>query len=95
MDIGRTQRICALDKLLQLHGILFTWKDSTMPQERQMGVIAQEVQKVFPEAVVMDASGTLYVNYYSLIAPIIEATKELKSENDALRAEIEALKQSQ
>lgn len=57
-----------------------------------MGVIAQEVQKVFPEAVLQDASGILYVNYYSLIAPIIEALKELKHQNDVLRFEIEALK---
>lgn len=58
-----------------------------------MGVIAQEVQKVFPEAVI-ESNGVLYVNYYSLIAPIIEALKELKLHNDMLCVEIEALKNS-
>ncbi|MBI5470656.1 tail fiber domain-containing protein [Candidatus Kaiserbacteria bacterium] len=82
----------ALDKLLQLHAIFFKWKDSAMPQSEQMGLIAQEVQKVFPESVIQDASGTLYLNYASLIAPIVEALKELKAQNDALRAEIESFK---
>ena len=78
----------ALDKLLQLNAIFFKYKDSSMPQGEQMGLIAQEVQKVFPEAVIQDASGILYVNYASLIAPIVEALKELQAENDALRAQI-------
>ncbi len=52
-----------------------------------MGVIAQEVQKVFPEAVV-ESSGVLYVNYYALIAPIIEALKELKLQDDELHAQL-------
>lgn len=73
----------ALDKLSQLNGIFFNWKDSSMPQGQQMGVIAQEVQKVFPEAVI-ESNGVLYVNYYALIAPIIEGMKELKLQNDLL-----------
>ena len=59
-----------------------------------MGVIAQEVQKVFPEAVV-ENGGVLYVNYYSLIAPIVEALKELKLQNDTLRSELDILKSKQ
>ncbi|MBI4093629.1 tail fiber domain-containing protein [Candidatus Kaiserbacteria bacterium] len=82
----------ALSKLSQLHGIFFNWKNSSMPQEQQMGVIAQEVQKVFPEAVI-ESNGVLYVNYYALIAPIIEAIKELKLQNDELRAQLDAIKQ--
>lgn len=85
-DISPIQN--ALAKLVQLSGVFFKWRDNSMPQERQMGVIAQEVQNVFPEAVI-ESNGVLYVNYYSLIAPIIEALKELKAENDALRAEVE------
>ena len=57
-----------------------------MPQQQQMGVIAQEVQKVFPEAVI-ENNGILYVNYSAMIAPIIEAIKELKLQNDELRAQ--------
>jgi len=84
----------ALAKLSQLNGIFFTWKDHSISQEQQMGVIAQEVQKVFPEAVV-ENGGVLYVNYYSLIAPIVEALKELKLQNDTLRSELDILKSKQ
>src|SRR3989344_5379111 len=77
----------ALDKLAQLNGIFFNWKDSSLAQERQIGIIAQEVQKVFPEAVI-ESNGVFYVNYHILIAPIIQAIKELKEENDALRASL-------
>ena len=45
---------------------------------------------MFPELVVTDktAEGMKSVNYVGLIAPLIEATKELKSENDSLKAKI-------
>lgn len=93
----------ALDKLAQIRGVSYRWKDPERPQELQLGVIAQEVQAVFPDLVKEDGYGSLTVVYDGLTAPIIEAIKELKAENDslkaayqtdidALRAEIEALK---
>jgi hypothetical protein len=47
-----------------------------------MGVIAQEVEKVFPELVMTDEQGLKRVEYGGLIAPLIEAVKEL---DDRLR----------
>ena len=44
-----------------------------------MGVIAQEVEASFPEAVVTEESGYKAVNYSSLVAPLINAVKELYS----------------
>jgi hypothetical protein len=44
---------------------------------RQMGVIAQDVEKVFPEAVSKNKKGIRSVAYTMLIAPIIESIKEL------------------
>ena len=63
----------------------------------ELGVMAQEVEKVFPELVrtANDEMGTKSVNYVGFIAPLIEASKELKSENDALRAEITEMKLAQ
>ncbi len=57
-----------------------------------LGVIAQEVEQVFPEAVFTDDTGYKSVAYHMLIAPLIEAVKELNAQNEALSAEIEALK---
>ncbi len=63
----------------------------------EFGVMAQELEKIFPELVMTanDEMGTKSVNYIGLIAPMIEATKALKSENDSLRSEIATLKAQQ
>ena len=79
----------ALDKIMKLKGVTFIWKEN---KEKGMGVIAQDVEEVFPEIVrTGKESGMKGVNYDSLIAPLIESVKELKAENDALKLRIEAL----
>ena len=62
-----------------------------MDHAEQMGVIAQDVQAVFPQLVRTDTDGQLSVNYSGVVAPLIEAVKDLKAENDALRARLDAL----
>ncbi len=57
-----------------------------------MGVIAQEVEKVFPELVTTDEQGRKKVEYEGLIAPLIEAVKELDERVRALETEIAALR---
>jgi len=66
----------ALTKITQLNGVNFTFKDSG---EKSMGVIAQEVEEVFPELVSYRADGFRTVNYNGLIAPVIEAIKEQRA----------------
>ena len=85
----------ALDKIDQLRGVTFNWKDETKTQDTQIGVIAQDVEKVFPQAVgeLKDDAHTKTVDYAALVAPLIEATKELKAENEALKDELDALKE--
>ncbi len=75
-----------LSKLLELNGVYFNMKD--VPDVREVGLIAQNVQKVLPEAVsVVDKEhGYLGVSYPSLIPLIIEAVKEQESEIRKLRA---------
>jgi hypothetical protein len=77
-----------LNKLTLLRGVTFRWKDSSKPQGEQIGVIAQEVKNVFPQLVSSDPSGALSVNYAGLVAPLIEAVKEMKADNDNLRTEL-------
>lgn len=83
----------ALDKLLQIHGVYFHWKDpKKYGAGQQAGIIAQDVQKVFPPLVSTDSEGKISADYQRLIAPVIEALRELKADNDNLRGEIERLK---
>ena len=62
----------------------------------EYGVSAQDVQQAFPELVhQVDDNGTLGVAYDGLIAPMIEAIKELKAENESLKARLDAIEQQQ
>lgn len=77
-----------LDIVEKLRGVTFDWKKGGTPSA---GVIAQEVEKVMPSAVQTDTStGMKLVEYDQLIAPLIEATKELKATDDALDAQLKA-----
>ncbi|WP_415063335.1 tail fiber domain-containing protein [Bdellovibrio sp.] len=72
----------ALGKLLKLRGVSFSWKTEEFPEKKftpgpDIGVIAQEVEEVYPEAVVTDNKGFKAVAYSKLVAPLIESTKEL------------------
>ena len=76
----------ALDKVCNLRGVEFDYIESG---EHNIGVIAQELEKVLPELVHTDS--TKSVAYGNLTAVLIEAVKELKKENDALSARIQSL----
>ncbi|WP_373998833.1 tail fiber domain-containing protein [Bdellovibrio bacteriovorus] len=97
----------SLAKINQLNGVTYYWKDRARDSEKQMGLIAQDVEKVFPEAVRTTKSGYLSVAYQNLVAPLVEAVKELhklyldqsaqietlKKENEALKDRLEKIEQ--
>jgi len=86
----------ALDKVSQLGGYNFDWKDSHIEsrggidnmfvKKSDVGIIAQEVQKVLPEAVGERKDGTLGVRYELLVPLLVESIKELKSEIESLKS---------
>jgi hypothetical protein len=77
----------ALETVARLRGVRFRWKHERGAGRREMGVIAQEVGEVLPEAVTESPRGA-GVSYSMLVPLLIEAVKELKAEVDALRAEV-------
>lgn len=101
-DTQLKENITTLDnplaKLMQLRGVSFEWKDKTKGTGTKVGLIAQEVETVFPEVVSTDDEGYKSVAYGNLIGVLVESIKELKAQKDAeiaaLKAEIEALKAS-
>jgi len=82
----------ALEKVSKLRGVNFEWKDEDKGEGTQLGLIAQEVEKVFPEAVSKDDKGYKSIAYGKLAGAFVEAVKELKSENDALKQENQEIK---
>ena len=78
-----------LDKLNRLRGVTYEFKDQQKyATGQQIGVIAQELQKVFPELVTQGADGYLAVNYSQLSAVILQAVKEQQQEIDVLQRQM-------
>ena len=73
----------SLDIIRSLGGYYYTREDYR-PGERQLGLLAQELYKVLPEAVSYDSANDKYsVNYNCMIAPLVEAVKELYDRMEA------------
>jgi len=77
----------ALEKIQAIRGVTFTRKDATPADsgKRHAGVIAQEVLAVLPEVVSGTKDDMYSVAYGNMAGLFIEAIKELKAENDALK----------
>lgn len=71
----------ALSKIRRLSGVTYRMAGS---DAREMGLIAQEVQEVAPEAVV-EAEGLLRLAYGNLIGLLVEAIKDLAIQVDQLK----------
>lgn len=84
-----------LEKLLALESIRYVLKSDANKQVK-LGVIAQELQEIFPELVVEDSDGFLSVDYPGLTVPLLQALQELAIDHalemDVMRDENFALK---
>ena len=76
-----------LISLLQIEAKSYTMKNDA-EQKQKIGLLAQEVQKVFPELVSEDKNGMLAVNYQALVPVLINALKELESETSSLESQM-------
>jgi hypothetical protein len=92
----------ALEKVQSLNGVTFDWDNDAFPEtehtkkpeftERATGVIAQDVEKVLPEAVRENSDGFKNVAYGNMVGLLIEAIKEQQTQIDELKAEVAELK---
>ena len=81
----------ALDRLLSVRGVTYRYIDPGAIQERegtQLGVIAQEVEEAFPDWVDEGKDGYKRVTFRGFEGVTIEALRELRDENERLRAEL-------
>lgn len=95
LKTGITDLSGGLAKLDALHPASFRYIKDGDKGQQHIGLIAQDVQQVYPQAVHTDGAGMLSVDYAVLIAPTIQAVKELKAENDDLRARLVKLEHAQ
>ena len=92
----------ALSTVLKLRGVGYNWKtqaeldkeqihtksalDLNNPTKPEIGLIAQEVEKVLPGVVITDKDGFKSVEYSKLVAVLIEAVKEQQATIEQLKA---------
>jgi hypothetical protein len=93
----------ALSNVMQLRGVNYFWKTKEFPEKqfpdtKQIGFIAQELEKVYPEVVFTDKDGYKSVDYSRLTPILVEAIKEqqkiiqqLQEENAQTKSEVKAL----
>jgi hypothetical protein len=93
-----------IEKLEQLNGVTYKYRKEEFPQmgftdKEQIGLIAQEVEKVFPQLVITDNKGYKAVDYVKLVPVLLEGMKVQQSEliqqqsvNRSLQDQIDELK---
>lgn len=88
----------ALNKIMYIEGVEYDWiqkyiddrggEDGYFVRRHDVGVIAQKIEKVLPEAVVTRPNGIKAVRYDKLAPLLIQAVKELKQELDELKKSV-------
>jgi len=82
----------ALDKVSNLRGVSYTWNNGNRKGQKDLGLIAQEVEQVLPELVrekempMIDGGTYKTVDYEKIVGVLIEAVKELKAEVESLKS---------
>jgi hypothetical protein len=78
----------ALDKLSQINGVRFDWIENEKIHGHtghDIGIIAQEIEAIFPEVVTTRNNGYKAVKYEKLVALLIQSNKELLERIDSFR----------
>jgi hypothetical protein len=78
----------ATSKVLKMRGVSFTWKGTN---DKSIGLIAQEVEKILPEVVSTCEDGVKSISYDSIVGLLVEAFKEQQKTIDSLKDTINIL----
>ena len=78
-----------VSKLEHIRGVSYTFIDEKYGSGPQVGVIAQELQQVFPELVVQMENGYLGVDYLHLSGVLVQAIKEQQKEIEDLKTQMQ------
>ena len=91
-----------IDKIKLINGVEFDWTDDYIKEhggedgyfirKHDVGVIAQEIEKILPEVVATKGDGIKAVKYDRIVALLIEAIKDQQGQIEVMKAEINKLK---
>jgi hypothetical protein len=86
----------ALADIMKMQGVRYTWRqnefpDLNFPEGGQIGVIAQDLEKILPELVFTGPDGYKSVSYEKLTPVLIEAIKEQQSQIESLKERLEQI----
>jgi len=98
-DIGLKENLNpienSIEKIQAISGYNFDWKDEVIKErggeddyfvrKSDVGVVAQEIEAILPEACATRPDGTKAVRYEQLVPLLIEGIKELKAEIEELK----------
>jgi len=80
-----------INKVKELNGVSYNWTEAAQKKynhlndQKEVGVIAQDVEKVLPEMVAQREDGTKAVRYERMCALLIECVKDLQNQIDELK----------
>jgi hypothetical protein len=80
-----------LESISNLRGVRYDWKDGH--GRKEIGVIAQDIEKEYPELIHKDDSGYLTVDYPKLSGVLIEGIKGLNKKIDCLESRLKKLEE--
>ena len=85
-----------LSSVVKLQGVSYFWNANEFPDKhftdtKQIGFIAQDLEKIYPEVVFTDKEGYKSVDYSRLTPILVEAIKELNAKNEEQRKMIQEM----
>jgi len=88
-----------LEKLMNLNGVTYQYRADDFPamgfsNRQQVGLIAQDVEKVFPQLVFEDDKGYKAVDYVKLIPLLVESIKTQQQEIDTLKQQLRKIQRN-
>ncbi|MDO9185145.1 MAG: tail fiber domain-containing protein [Bacteroidia bacterium] len=86
----------ALSNVMKLNGVNYYWKTNEFPNkiftnDKQIGFIAQDLEKIYPEVVFTDKDGYKSVDYSRLTPILVEAIKEQQKTIEAMQKQNDAM----
>ena len=86
----------SLENILKINGVRYDLRKEEFPEKNfsnqpQIGFIAQDLEKIFPEMVFTDEKGYKSVDYARLTPVLVEALKELTLKNQTLESRLDKI----